>query len=255
MNVVGVGVCAEVPPAADVREERARRTMSKAAVLAVHATRAAVESAGWTDVSEVGQFVGVGPSGGSLEDLEKLLRGGVRSAHPLLAFQLMNNFAMCHAAIDRGFGGPNRAVYSTGAGTVFAWVQALLSRADRFVVCGTDTPTHPVTRHSLGAGEWTDGAAMLAIERGGTGPRVKQVRFVGRAQQLPSIEADWVGLSGGRSAPAGWHGLGARSPAAEAARGWVEALRAPEEPGIHTAAAVCWDDDGQLGWVIFEEVP
>lgn len=266
LNIVGVGRCRVAPPPASPAERKARRLMSDAAVLAVYASRDAVEQAGWDQRAEVGQFVGVGPSGGSMETLDKLVRAsdeggfserrfaehGLRAAHPLLAFQLMNNFSMCHAAIDLGLGGPNRALYSTGAGTVFALVQAVLSGADPFLVGGTDCPTHPIALRSAEPGDWRDGAAMLAVERGGSGPSLIEARFCGRATALPRFDAPWIGLGGGHPVPPGWVDLDARfgqCPAAGAALGWTAALEALSEHP--TATAVYWDDQGQLGWARF----
>ncbi len=260
LHVVRTGVCRQIPAPRDARETKARRLMSEAAVLAVAATRDAV--AGWDRLADVGQFVGVGASGGRMADLERLLRAsndtgfsermfaesGLRAAHPLLAFQLMNNFSMCHAAIDSGLGGPNRAVYSTGAGTVFAVVQALLSGADRCVVGGTDTGAHPIRVHQNGPG--ANGAAMLALERDGKGPRLVSARFHGR-DAPPTPAADWVGVTGGRRS--GWVELDVVNGAALAAGpalGWVSALKALETH--RSAAVVSLGPDGQAGTVVFE---
>ena len=52
-------------------------------------------------------------------------RGARSACNPLFAFQLMNNFTLCHGAIRGGLGGPNGAFFSRGAGTVRALAEAV----------------------------------------------------------------------------------------------------------------------------------
>ena len=78
---------------------------------------------------------------------------GLGACNPLLAFQLMNNFTMCHGAILEGVGGPNGALFSRGAGTTAALIQAVHAirqeDCDHAVAGGADSATHPVTRAEL----------------------------------------------------------------------------------------------------------
>ncbi|MCE9572562.1 MAG: hypothetical protein K8W52_05350, partial [Deltaproteobacteria bacterium] len=74
---------------------------------------------------------------------------GLAACNPLLAFQLMNNFTMCHAAIQEGIGGPSGALFSRGAGTIAALAAARRSVEDGdcaiAIAGGADSALHPVT--------------------------------------------------------------------------------------------------------------
>ena len=212
---------AEVPalaPSDDPCEPRHRKMMSRAAYLAAAAVRAALREPAVTELEvsphDWGLFLGVGASGGDLSELEAMLResvtggtfelgrfgdAGLRAANPLFAFQLMNNFTLCHGAILARLEGPNAAFFSRGAGTVCALREAAFAVAEGEALValagGADSALHPVTAFELGRGDWTvrpsEGAALLALA-----PRpvdATSVRLV-RAEVAPcfSIET-WRG--------------------------------------------------------------
>jgi hypothetical protein len=150
---------------------RARKMMSRSAYLAALALADLLRA---VDVSadtraQVGYFLGVGGSAGSLDDVTALLDAsivddqfslrafgdrGLAACNPLLAFQLMNNFTMCHGAILEGLGGPNSALFSRGAGTIAAIGEAVYAVASGecpvAIAGGADVGTHPVTLAELG---------------------------------------------------------------------------------------------------------
>ena len=195
LDVAIAGIPADRPKS----ERMAERLMSRSAVLGHLATCAAVADAGWVTadsppngaLSDVGLFMGVGASGGSVSQLQAMLsqsidngefslhafgRQGLRACNPLYAFQLMNNFAMCHAAILGGMQGPNAALFSRGGGTVMALSEALFVFADdhedchRVLVGGADCATDPVTHAELARHGFcaeglvpAEGAAILAL--------------------------------------------------------------------------------------------
>lgn len=150
-------------------DRRQRRQMSHAARMAATVLREVLARAGWQHGrEEVGAFFGVGGSGADLSELTALLAGsevegrfslqqfgerGLGAANPLLAFQLMNNFTLCHGAIQCGLGGPSSAFFSRGAGTVTAIRAAAWSILDgdcrRAVAGGADSALHPVTLAEL----------------------------------------------------------------------------------------------------------
>jgi hypothetical protein len=201
-EVAAIGVAA-VPAALDPVPAKARKTMARGAYLGAVALRALVGAAGWRDRDGVGYFLGVGASGGSMADLEAILaatlgsadgagtgagtgtgegamdlgrfgEAGIPACNPLLAFQLMNNFTMCHGAILDGTTGPSGAFFSRGAGTMAALVEAgeaiAAGDCERAIAGGADSALHPVTwvEHTrladapvrLPAGE---GAGLLAL--------------------------------------------------------------------------------------------
>ena len=187
---------------------RARKLMSRGARLGALAMTRALADAGWTEHhEEIGAFFGVGASGGSMEELEAMLRKsagphgfsteafggpGLLACNPLLAFQLMNNFTLCHGAILNGTGGPNAAFFSRGGGTAFALAEAIHALAEtdatRVLAGAADTALHPVTRDELEREGWlnrgvvpAEGAAVLALAASG-GPRITDV-------SLSSLEA------------------------------------------------------------------
>jgi hypothetical protein len=120
-------------------------------------------------------------------DLGRLGTAGLGAANPLYAFQLMNNFTLCHGAILAGLEGPNAAFYSRGAGTVMALREAAFAVADgdtpRALAGGSDSALHPVTLSELARGGWTarglapaEGAALVALtsESGLGRPRLER---------------------------------------------------------------------------------
>ncbi len=186
------GVPAETPLA----NPKARKMMAPAAYLAARCLADLLATVGWNKARErVGMYLGVGASAGSLADFTALLEEslvdgayslerfglrGLAACNPLLAFQLMNNFTLCHGAILEGLGGPNSAVFSRGAGTVAAIAEAVHAvrsgDCERAICGGSDAPTHPATIEELARDGFVtrglapaDGAALIALEReGGT---------------------------------------------------------------------------------------
>ncbi len=181
------GLPAETPLA----NPRARKMMSPAAYLAARCLVDLLGDAGWTDGRErIGYYLGVGASAGSLDDfmalleeslvdgaysLERFGQRGLAACNPLLAFQLMNNFTLCHGAILEGLGGPNSAVFSRGAGTIAAFGEAVYAVAsgecERAVTGGADAPRHPATVEELARDGFLarglvpeDGAGLIALE-------------------------------------------------------------------------------------------
>jgi hypothetical protein len=170
---------------------RTLKLMSRGARLAALAMARLVPAAGWADRLDVGAYLGVGASGGAEDELLALLQAclvdgrfslarfgtdGLAACNPLFAFQLMNNFTLCHGAIAQGTGGPNGAFFSRGAGTVAALQEALwaLHEGDcgRALAGGADTALHPVTRAELGRDGFlaqglvpAEAAALVALER------------------------------------------------------------------------------------------
>ena len=186
---------APVAAAVDPVPAKARKTMARGAYLAAVALRALVTAAAWVERDAIGYFLGVGASGGSMHDLEAILAAtlagaaagddgaldlqrfgsaGIPACNPLLAFQLMNNFTMCHGAILEGTTGPSGAFFSRGAGTVTALVEAreaiIAGDCARAIAGGADSALHPVTwlEHARLADvpvrlPASEGAALLAL--------------------------------------------------------------------------------------------
>lgn len=184
---------ASLPEPSSLPEKRARMLMSRAAVLASAATAAVLSDAGWEEPrDDVGFYLGVGASGGSTDQLTAMLRAcvdhgelslarfgveGLRACNPLFAFQLMNNFTLCHSAILNGTSGPNAAFFSRGAGTVIALQEAAHAidegESTRVLAGGADSCLHPVTWSELIREGYVDdglvpgeGAAIVALGAG-----------------------------------------------------------------------------------------
>jgi hypothetical protein len=183
--VIGSEV-ADIPAEYDV-EPRSRKFMSHSARLAAVALKLLLTQTDWdAEVrQDVAFYLGVGASGAAMSELEAMLAASIQNhqfsvadfgakalnaCNPLFAFQLMNNFTLCHAAILHGIGGVNSAFYSRGTGTVTALQEAqwhCASGAGLFAIAGgADSALHPVTWAQLSqssqivAGE---GAALLAL--------------------------------------------------------------------------------------------
>lgn len=242
--VAHAAIGGELPAPDSARDQKNRRMMSASAVWALEATREAVRRAGWEgSLTAVGQFFGVGSSTGDEEQLARMLqvsRGeggfdvrkfcddGLRAANPLFAFQLMNNFTMCHTAIDLGLGGPNSALFSRGFGTCVALKLALESGCARVLVGGADCMRHPILRPTP---NHEDGAAVLAL--GGDGPIAVQWLHDEPGADRVLTERDF-GV------------LGAAGPAFA----WVRACELVEAEG--GTVDVDWtDEDGQRARVRF----
>lgn len=114
--------------------------------------------------ASMGFFLGVGASGATIGELTAMLEAsidahqfslksfgkqGLLACNPLFAFQLMNNFTLCHSAIRHEITGPNAALFSRGGGTVSALIEALyaLRNGDcqSALAGGADSACHPVT--------------------------------------------------------------------------------------------------------------
>ncbi len=195
VTIAGTATVSGTAPELPLANPRARKMMSRAAYLAARGLADLVRDTGW-DPAPLGYYLGVGASGGSLDEFmallgESLVDGalslprfgdrGLAACNPLLAFQLMNNFTLCHGAILEGIGGPNGALFSRGAGTVAAIAEAVYAVAsgecDRAITGGADAPTHPATlaelaREGFGGTHVVDGAGLLALEADGAGPVV-----------------------------------------------------------------------------------
>ncbi len=200
----------EVPLPVRPADAKQRKLMSRAAWMGALAMRGALAEAAWSaDREEVGAFFGVGASGAEMGELEALLGAsvaegslslarcggeGLDAVNPLFAFQIMNNFTLCHGAILEGVAGPNATFFSRGAGTVTALEEACAALAegacDRALAGAADTALHPITlaeleregllREGLSPAE---GAAVLALARTSEGAlgRVEHVQ----AHQVP----------------------------------------------------------------------
>jgi len=167
---------------------RARKMMSRSAYLAARCLADLLPAIS-ADRTAIAYYLGVGGSAGSLDDVTRLLDAsiagevfslpafgdrGLAACNPLLAFQLMNNFTMCHGAILEGLGGPNGAIFSRGAGTIAALAEAVhavrAGDASCAITGGADVATHPVTLAELARDGHlargmvpADGAALIAL--------------------------------------------------------------------------------------------
>ncbi|NHZ65527.1 beta-ketoacyl synthase N-terminal-like domain-containing protein [Massilia genomosp. 1] len=186
-------MAAEVPaiPAGIDVDARARKLMAHPARLAAVALRLALADARWTarQREQAALYLGVGASGCSMDELTRMLAAsivdhafslerfggaGLAACNPLFAFQLMNNFTLCHGAIMNGTAGPNGAFYSRGTGTLAAlgeahWLVAS-GECDTALAGGADSALHPVTWTQLGAAGYparglvpAEGAGLLAL--------------------------------------------------------------------------------------------
>jgi hypothetical protein len=197
----------DIPPPSRPEDIRQHKLMSQAAWMAVLVMRDALRCAGWfEDREEIGAFFGVGASGAEMNDVAQLVaasideqrkfsharcgKEGLDACNPLFAFQIMNNFTLCHGAILEGLAGPNAAYFSRGVGTVTALEEACLAIVEgdcqRAIVGGSDTATHPVTLAELEReGLLRDGlvpidaAAAIALAREA-------------AEPLGRVESIWV---------------------------------------------------------------
>lgn len=179
-----------IPASMEAGNAKIQKLMSRAAHLGAIAVQCALSDAGWNnDRENIGFYFGVGASGGSMAELTHMLHAsivekqfslpdfgsaGLAACNPLFAFQLMNNFTLCHGAILSGIGGPNSAFYSRGNGTVAALFEAAhaISEGDceQALAGGADSALHAVTwaeikregyaKDGFIAGE---GAALLAL--------------------------------------------------------------------------------------------
>lgn len=204
-DVLGSEVRA-IPRPASPTERNARKLMSRGALLGSLAANAAIgELAARGDHKpyiDLGYYLGVGASGGAMEQLRVMLHAslvpepsaagdedaatpslafslprfgdaGLKRCNPLFAFQLMNNFTLCHGAILEDIRGPNAALFSRGSGTVAALGEAIYAvesgACRRALAGGADSALHPVTlaeieRHGYRGMRPGEGAALLAVQ-------------------------------------------------------------------------------------------
>lgn len=289
----------EVPaiPASLDAEARSLKLMSHPARLGAVALRLALAEAGWTEASRVdtGLFMGVGASGGGLQELTAMLdasttdrefslsrfgQAGLAACNPLYAFQLMNNFSLCHGAILQGVGGPNSAFYSRGTGTLAALSEAHWQvgsgRCDQALAGATDSALHPVTWHGLCQQVCMregrvpgEGAALLALSAASNAAlaRLTHVAYQSAAslpvQPVSALlaevaaqgEADVIVLSASDAAArALWvdalSGSGREGSWVETASGLGEALAATPALAWCVALDLLQDLNAQRAWVL-----
>lgn len=189
----------EVPAPSPSRPEdiRQKKLMSRAAWFSALVMRGALAEARWSEQrAEIGAFFGVGASGAEMDEVARLVAAslegerfslarcgeeGLDACNPLFAFQIMNNFTLCHGAILEGLAGPNATFFSRGTGTVTALEEAcaaiLAGDCERALVGGADTALHPVTLAELEREGFSrqglvpaEGAAALAIAAASDAP-------------------------------------------------------------------------------------
>lgn len=253
-----------VPAEAPLASPKARKMMSRGAYLAARCLALLGREVAWAPEARggAGYFLGVGASGGALEDVTALLDAsivdggfslarfgadGLGACNPLLAFQLMNNFTMCHGAILEGLGGPNGALFSRGAGTAAALIEAVHAiregDCERAVAGGADSAVHPVTRAELARDGFVarglvpaEGAGLVALEAGEAGLAIVEGAGIAGGADAAAIDEAVAGTAGGVDlvviAPWG-------PPAGEVLRAWV----ADRVPGalVVDASAVLGD--------------
>jgi len=197
----------DVPQPARPEDVRQRKLMSRAAWMSALVMRDALAVARWSEKrEEIGAYFGVGASGAEMDDVARLIgssldeqkkfsltrcgKEGLDASNPLFAFQIMNNFTLCHGSILEGLAGTNGAYFSRGLGTVTALEEACLAliegQCERALVGAADTASHPVTLAELEREGYlrdglvpVDGAAALALSRDADVP-------------LGRIESIWV---------------------------------------------------------------
>ncbi len=242
---------------------RARKMMAPAAILATAAVDRLLRDLAWDDRSDIGCYLGVGASGGAIEDFIALLREslaegafstarfgsrGLAAANPLLAFQLMNNFTMCHAAIHAQLGGPNGALFSRGAGTVHAIAEAVHAVAsgdcDRAIAGGADAPTHPATIAELAcaghAHPVRDAAAVLGLSLAMPGSVVVERCRVASGRERPIATA--LDAAVGEPSAVALAVIAPAGPRADdALRSWLAARAS------HARVVMCPDDSLAAG--------
>jgi hypothetical protein len=232
---------------------RARKLMSRGAALAAGCLHELIAELGWSG-DGVAYYLGVGASGGSLDDLTAMLGAsiaggafsvsrfggdGLAACNPLLAFQLMNNFTMTHGAILEGTTGPNGALFSRGAGTTAALVEAIHAidggDCERAIAGGADSALHPVTRAELVRDGFVDrglvpgeGAALVALARSEHPLAVIEGCAIGRTVEQATRSMELAGIK--HVVIAAWG-----RPAADDLREWVRA-RAPDATVVDIGA-------------------
>jgi hypothetical protein len=285
---------ADIPKALECGDHRAHKLMSRGARLAAVALRAAIVDAGWNaECTDAGAFMGVGASGGSMQELTEMLRAsmidasfsleafgtqGLAACNPLFAFQLMNNFTLCHGSILNGLSGSNAAFYSRGQGTLLALLEAASAIAEgdalHALAGGADSAHHPVTmaelrRDGFGAMIPSEGAAVLALSGAHSGALACIESCCLTMSGLPPLDAldaldALVIAPWGSAARETLRSLAiaykcpvldttellGESLAATPAFAWVQALDLIANAGAHRVLAIHAGVDGRVGAVL-----
>jgi hypothetical protein len=218
------GVLAAQVPALSAKQDvepRQLKLMSRGARLSCATARQLFQDTPELIRRGTGFFLGVGASGGHMEELEEMLgesfsegqfdlarfgNEGLGACNPLFAFQLMNNYTLCHAAIREALRGPNAALFSRGAGTVLALEEARYAVAsgdcETALGGGADSALHPVTWAELRLGGDGDavpgeGAALLALAAGGA---ARPLALLERCEVFPGRQGLALALESARAA-------------------------------------------------------
>jgi hypothetical protein len=171
--VVGAGLVVAAPAGLP---PRTTRLMSRSALLAAGATRAALADAGWREgLEDVGFFMGVGASTADLEALVPAIAqaasGGsfLDACPPLHTFQLLPSFTLSHAAILEGIGGPTGVFYGDAVVALAEAIQSILDGdCSRALAGAADSALHPLAERVASPSE---GAAILALSASPQGAR------------------------------------------------------------------------------------
>ena len=216
--VIGSEV-SDIPSQYDV-EARSRKFMSHPARLAAIALKLLLVQTNWSPEihQDTAFYLGVGASGAAMSELEAMLAASIHehqfsvadfgakalnACNPLFAFQLMNNFTLCHAAILQGIGGTNSAFYSRGTGTVAALQEArwqiTSGSADFAIAGGADSALHPVTWAQLAQFSQIvpgEGAALLALSDQPVSAfaELGKVNYVSQLNALPTLLSQLTNL-------------------------------------------------------------
>jgi len=227
---------------------RVRKMMTRSALLAAVGLRELAAEVG-RPLGDAGFFLGVGASAVPIADVIPLLaasipaapdaagfslarfgQAGLNACNPLLAFQLMNNFTLCHAAIQEGVGGPSGAFFSRGGGTATALFEAqeAIARGDCAVAIAgaADSALHPVTwaelvrdGHAADGLAPAEGCALLALSDHGPGiASLDACQHIGAGGGAPALGSAALGVLGG------WPGRSSVAPAVVIAP-WGEPAR------------------------------
>lgn len=284
----------------DAGDARQRKLMTRPARLAAIAARLALAEVPREERSAIGFFLGVGASGVAMEELPPMLRAsmteeafslerfggaGLAATNPLFAFQTMNNFTLCHAAILEGTMGPNAAYYSRGGGTVLALAEALVAldqgEAQTAIAGGADSALHPVTFSELERGGYVDqgllpgeGAALMMIAREAKSPlahvlgcarATSTAALAAKLPPLAAVDAVVIAPWGPPARTALLEGALALAPnatildvsaaigdalAASPALGWVAALDRVASGHARSALVLSLGIDGEMGGVV-----
>ena len=207
-----------MPDEAPLGNPRARKMMSRGGVPrgALPRDCSSATSAGpRTSARRAGYFLGVGASGGSLDDVIALLDAsiadgafslarfgdaGPRRVQPAARVPADEQLHAVPRRDPRGLGGPNSALFSRGAGTTVALLEAVhaIRRGDceRALAGGADSALHPVTRAELGA-RW-----LHRARPGARGGRRRSSRSRPARAGLATIEGAAIASGGGGGAAA-----------------------------------------------------